>query len=207
MRERIHFRKIYADTRRTLNQHQAAHLSKGKRDRSRLALAPQFSLNPHHRKKAMSRRTRPVHETSSDKCKRCGIITRGSSNALHLSACGSSQDQHLGRAGTWHRCPATAVADCISFDPEKVCGCSYLLKEPRKSQWITYWWRDVLAISIRCTFQICHPRKMTPLSPTIGRFALYSSGLCFKTLNEMKCFVTRDYLQRMAAPQSDAKAR
>jgi hypothetical protein len=78
MRERIHFRKTYADTRRTSNQHQAAHLSKGKRDRSRLALAPQFSLNPHHRKKAMSRRTRPVHETSSDKCKRCGIIIHGS---------------------------------------------------------------------------------------------------------------------------------
>lgn len=209
MRERIHLRKTYADTHRTRNQHQAAHLSKGKRVRSRLALAPQFSLNPHHCKKATSRRTRPVHETSSDKCKRWGIITHGSSNALHLSACGSSQDQHLGRAGTWHRCPATAVADCISFDPEKVrlCGCSYLLKEPRKSQWITYWWRDVLAISIRCTLQTCHPRKMTPPSPTIGQFALYSSGLCFNTLIEMNYFVTRDHLHRMAIPQSDANAR
>lgn len=101
----------------------------------------------------------------------------------------------------------TAVADCISFDPEKVCGCSYLLKEPRTSQWITYWWRDVLAISIRCTFQNCHPRKMTPPSPTIGQFALCSSGLCFSSLIEMNYFVTRDRLQRMATPQSDVNAR
>jgi len=73
-------------------------------------------------------------------------------------------------------------------------------------QWTTYWWRDVLAISIRRTFQICHPRKMTPLSLTIGQFALYSSGLCLYTLIEMNYFVPRDHLQRMATPLS-AKAR
>jgi hypothetical protein len=118
-----------------------------------LALAPQFSLNPHHRKKATSRRTRPVHETSSDKCKRCGIIIHGSSNALHLSACGSSQDQHLGRAGTWHRCPATAVADCISFDPEKVMWLILLAQGAKKAS------MDYLLVE-RCSrdiYQVCVP--------------------------------------------------
>ena len=172
-----------------------------------MALALQFNLNSHHCKKATSRRTRPVHEISSDKCKRCGIITHGSSNALHLSACGSSQDQHLDRAGTWHRCPATAVADCISFDPEKVMWLILLAQGAKKVS------MDYLLVE-RCSrdiYQAYVPNLSSSKNdPSISYYWSIHPilvSLCLYTLIEMNYFVTRDHLQRMATPLSDATAR
>jgi hypothetical protein len=115
--------------------HRLAHSSKGRRNKSRSVLASQFSLNPYHTKGA---RTRAVHETFSTNARDVWYYSSRKLEPLHLQACGSSNDPHLGRAGTWH-VPRWQWCSAwnLSLSAVEVLGCrlgSRRLMGSRKSQ-------------------------------------------------------------------------
>jgi hypothetical protein len=110
-----------------------------------------------------------------------GIIAHGSSDPLHLQACGSSNDPHLGRAH--HRnvaAPATAAVVCTAY----LLVCDWNLGPTclkRCKDTVTErWWREVLHVHNHTSTFLVIFETPTPQSLRLANSTIYASTLSFK---------------------------